>query len=494
MRARFGRTLRFLQVRLRFLGIVAVLFLLVGKWDVLQNHWSRALRWLAGAGTPEQGVSADTQYFCPMCPGVLSFWPAKCPVCNMPLVRRESGDAPLLPEGVTARMQFSPYRLQLAGICTAPVEYRALQREVVALGVVRSDEASNANDAETERVVVEADLAEADAIRLAPGNSAAVISRELPALGPWSGKVTAIEPQVAALTQRIRVRLSVECPRKDLLPGSLVEARFAISVADLEPFRSLPRNPPPRAPGDPRSVYACPDHADVIALRPGKCPRDELDLAPKPLADNQRVAFWCPMHPSVTATENGHACQECRGMKLLPRIITYAPSGQVLAAPESAMIDTGEHQIVYVEIAPGMFDGVAVKVGPRAGGFVSIVKGLEAGQRVAAVGAFLVDAETRLNPHLAAAYFGAGKGAAASPPPSAKAAESSKPEKDYLAALDLSPADRALAERQRVCPVTKLPLGSMGALVRVEGKDGRVVFLCCEGCRTRFEEDERKGP
>jgi hypothetical protein len=176
-------------------------------------------------------------------------------------------------------------------------------------------------------------------------------------------------------------------------------------------------------------------------------------------------------------------------------LASHSP-GTVLAVPESAVIDTGEHQVVYVETGPGMFDGVAVKLGPTADGFVSVLSGLEAGQRVAAAGAFLLDAETRLNPHLAAAYFGAASGEATNSVPAKRGplsvkpkSKQAKPEKDYLADLDLPPADRKLAQRQRVCPVTKLPLGSMGAPVRVEWQ-GRVVFLCCEGCRAKFEKDQ----
>ena len=46
----------------------------------------------------------------------------------------------------------------------------------------------------------------------------------------------------------------------------------------------------------------------------------------------------------------------------------------------------------------------------------------------------------------------------------------------------LSPADRALAEKQKVCPVTGEPLGSMGRpeKITVQGKD---LFICCKGCR-----------
>src|SRR5215470_5076641 len=116
----WGRTLllagQMLLVRLRFLLLLAAVLFLAAYWPVLRNHWDRLTR---SAVSPETPISLDTEYWCPMCPGVLSDWPSKCPVCNMALVRRKKGEAVPLPDGVVARMQLSPYRIQLAGVRTS---------------------------------------------------------------------------------------------------------------------------------------------------------------------------------------------------------------------------------------------------------------------------------------------------------------------------------------------------------------------------------------
>ena len=52
----------------------------------------------------------------------------------------------------------------------------------------------------------------------------------------------------------------------------------------------------------------------------------------------------------------------------------------------------------------------------------------------------------------------------------------------------LSEADRAIADAQKVCPVSGEPLGSMGVPVKVTVKD-REVLLCCEGCKTAILDD-----
>lgn len=56
---------------------------------------------------------------------------------------------------------------------------------------------------------------------------------------------------------------------------------------------------------------------------------------------------------------------------------------------------------------------------------------------------------------------------------------------------ELSAADRAAAQSQRVCPVSGQLLGSMGKppKITVEGND---VFLCCAGCEGQVRNDPSK--
>ncbi len=48
--------------------------------------------------------------------------------------------------------------------------------------------------------------------------------------------------------------------------------------------------------------------------------------------------------------------------------------------------------------------------------------------------------------------------------------------------VELTEADQALIEKQKLCLVADEPLGSMGTPIKVTVQ-GRDVFLCCEGCR-----------
>src|SRR5262249_46062888 len=106
--------------RLRFPLLLAAVLAGAAAWPPLRNWWDT----LTLPAPPAGAVAPDTEYWCPMCPGVVADWPGKCPVCQMALIRRRKGEATPLPDGVVARMQLSPYRVQLAGLRTAPVEYR----------------------------------------------------------------------------------------------------------------------------------------------------------------------------------------------------------------------------------------------------------------------------------------------------------------------------------------------------------------------------------
>src|SRR5262249_20871752 len=112
----------------------------------------------------------------------------------------------------------------------------------------------------------------------------------------------------------------------------------------------------------------------------------------------------------------------------------------------------------------------------------------EPGRRIAVAGAFLLDAETRLNPSLAAGYFGASGGRRLATT-TATVPFVPEPQPPLTATLGrLTDEDRSLGERQRPCPVTGLALGSMGTPVK-QVVSGRAVFLCCAGCRAKLLAD-----
>jgi hypothetical protein len=63
---------------------------------------------------------------------------------------------------------------------------------------------------------------------------------------------------------------------------------------------------------------------------------------------------------------------------------------------------------------------------------------------------------------------------------------------EQLAAIDKlsDPKDREIALAQKVCLISGKPLGGMGKPFKVTA-DGKVGFLCCDGCKEEFDKDPK---
>ena len=68
----------------------------------------------------------------------------------------------------------------------------------------------------------------------------------------------------------------------------------------------------------------------------------------------------------------------------------------VLAAPDSAVIDSGTRQVVLVQLTEGLYEPREVKLGMRSDGYVEVAEGLSEGENVVVRANFLIDAESNL--------------------------------------------------------------------------------------------------
>jgi Cu(I)/Ag(I) efflux system membrane fusion protein len=387
--------LRVVEVRLRFVVIVLLILAVVTQWERLRGAWDD--RWHALQGDPVvSAVSGELEYFCPMDPGVVSIWPAICPICNMDLVQRKKHDAQLLPEGVVARMQLSPYRVQLAGIRTSAVQAEECVLEIPVSGVLAAR--SGGDNLDELGLQFTTPVSRADEVLL-QSPRAAVVQAANGTIAEYTG--------IAEL-----VRADAESAASEFGPETPYVRVTLESDSGLVPDTAV------------RALIRVPLGADGAAT---------IETVPLP------------------------------------------------SVPVSAVVDHGFQQLVFVESMPGTFDAVTVTLGPRCGDRYPVLNGLAAGERVAAVGAFLIDAETRLNSSLAVTYFGADQPTADARVPKVQLATDG-------AAPPLSEEDLRLVARQGICPVTELPLDSMGGPIPVD-IEGRRVFICCKGCETRLKSD-----
>ncbi|BAN35665.1 RND family efflux transporter, MFP subunit [Sulfuricella denitrificans skB26] len=70
--------------------------------------------------------------------------------------------------------------------------------------------------------------------------------------------------------------------------------------------------------------------------------------------------------------------------------------GKVLTVPSSAVLRSGTHQTVLVELAEGRFEPREVKLGVQGNDYVEILEGLGEGEKVVTSANFLIDSESNL--------------------------------------------------------------------------------------------------
>jgi Cu(I)/Ag(I) efflux system membrane fusion protein len=267
----------------------------------------------------------------------------------------------------------------------------------------------------------------------------------------FTGRVAFVDPVVDPKTRTVGVRVVFANPKGMLRIGDYAKAQIEVAVtADGDP---LGRVYDPELAGK----WISPRHPHVIQSAPGPCPVCGIALVP--------------------ASEFGFSDQ---------------PTQQEgsLVVPRNAVLMAGAHSVVYVEKEPGRFEIRPVVLGLLRRDQAVNHKGVKEGEQVAVKGNFLLDSQMQLagNPSLIDPTR-----LLAKPARDAHASEGDqgKAEKHRAALATLSAEDRLLAERQVICPVTGLPLGSMGTPPKVD-VNGRTVFLCCEGCRARLLADPEK--
>ena len=81
-----------------------------------------------------------------------------------------------------------------------------------------------------------------------------------------------------------------------------------------------------------------------------------------------------------------------------------------VVVPDSAVMNTGLRQIVFVDMGGGQFEPREVKTGYRDGGFVQVLSGVAAKEKVVVRANFLLDSESRLRAAILESAKASGKG------------------------------------------------------------------------------------
>jgi Cu(I)/Ag(I) efflux system membrane fusion protein len=210
--------------------------------------------------------------------------------------------------------------------------------------------------ADLSQVWVRLDAYESDLIWLRYGHNVEFTAESYPG-EVFKGTISFIDPILNQATRTVKVRVNVGNPEMKLKPGMFVRAVVSAKVASS-----------------------------------GKVM--EAALAGK---------WICPMHPEEVKGSAGN-CSICEMPLVRTESLGYVgvdpeKADKPLVIPASAPLITGKRAVVYVVVLDRekpTYEGREIVLGPRAGDYYLVRRGLNEGERVVTKGSFKIDAELQI--------------------------------------------------------------------------------------------------
>jgi membrane fusion protein, copper/silver efflux system len=373
-----------------------------------------------------------TQYQCPMHPTYISDKPGDCPICAMRLVPVQTAKRPASGAAVgtgaagLAPIDVDPEGLRLAGVRTAVAEHARIDRTIRAVGVVRPEETRIRHVHTKTSGYVE---------KLFIDFTGQPVKKGRPILSFYSPELLASQQEYARAREAAAGLPKSNNPAareaaEQMLAGARRRLELfdvpASSIAEIERSGATRRAVTLLAPVsgivtskgvfegmqiDPGTeLFTVSDlswvwiEADVYeneasVVTVGQ--EAKLTLAYQPGIEMKgKVKYIYPYLNPDTRTLKVRFDFPNPGLalKLDMYVAVELPvqSEEGVVVPDSAVMDTGARQIVFVNPAAGRFEPRLVKVGIRAEGRAQILSGIAAGERVAIKANFLLDSESRL--------------------------------------------------------------------------------------------------
>ena len=410
------------------------------------------------ASSPPGGAHAGHRhnpsdpFFCPMHPEETGADAnARCPICEMKLEKRPSGAQTPPAPGATGAMQpsapaptaaaapvqahgvpglvpleLSMDRVQLIGVRTAPATSETLVPELRTVGYVTADESKLARvhtrfSGWIERLAVATTgqkvkrgqvLAGLYNLELLPAQ------QEFLAAQRWSSSTAAPHGGTAA-SQTSRMEQDA---RSRLELFGLSPAEIASITKTGKPTRTVAVTAPIAGyviqknavqgtyvqPGtelfeiaDLSKVWVLADiyEYEIGRVNVGQGASVVVGAYPKePFAG--KVGFIYPIVDPSTRTLRVRVELDNKDLKLRPGmygdVVLQLATATGVVVPIEALVDTGDHQYVFIAKEGGRFEPRLVKAGARSGDKVQILEGLSAGETVVTTSNFLIDSESRL--------------------------------------------------------------------------------------------------
>ena len=407
----------------------------------------------APAAKPSGGARKILFYRNPMNPEITSKSPAKDEMGMdfVPVYEDETrGGAGANPPEGYATVQVGAERIRLAGIQSAPATRETIRLPVRAAGVVVPDERR------VRRVQAKID---GWVEKLHSNFTGQLVTKGQPLLEIYSPELVATQREY--LLARAGVERMKESPYEDarqMSSGLAQAARTRLKLFDVpESFiaelertgkvqRTVTLNAPASgyvtgkevfegtrvSPGmdlltvtDLSSVWIDADlyEYEAQSVRVGQTATLETVADPGAKLKG-RVSFIYPTFSPETRTLKVRFEFPNPGLRLKPQMYVnvaldlHGVTGVVI--PDSALIETGVRQIVFVDAGDGSFEPREVKVGVRGDGKAQILSGVKAGENVAVRANFLLDSESKLRAALTKMTGGASAPSQPQSPPQPK--------------------------------------------------------------------------
>lgn len=374
-------------------------------------------------GTDRAGHVHTVQgtYLCPMHPEIVQDKPGKCPICAMDLqlspMKRET----------PAKHKILYYRHPMRPEVTSPTPKKDA-RGMDYLPVYADEESKSSSDVVEGRALTGLNLNQQQLIGI---KTDTVQKRSLIKTVYTYGRV-AYDPELYHAQEEYLAALEIQKSSEEspleqswrrgrvLLESARTRLRLlGLSNAQIQKLEEK-RIVDTRLLLGPEGignvwVYADVYESDLAFVKEGQRVEVSAQAYPGHTFSGRIVAIDPVLNPKTRSVRIRAEIMD-RKSRLKPEffvdVVIHASLGKWLAVPETAVLDSGTYQLVFVDLGEGNFEPRKVRLGRRAEGYHEILGGLKEGEKVVTNGNFLLDAESQLRGAAASMTFYKGKEAA----------------------------------------------------------------------------------